>query len=133
MLLNAEQIFAADDLTHEDVPVPEWGGDVRVSKMSGADRDELEHWSLTQGKCDADGHVKDQRGFRAIALAVACRDEAGERLFAVADLERLSKKNADVIDRLWDVCARLNKLGGKAAEETEKNSDAAPSGDSGTS
>ncbi|MFE3382837.1 hypothetical protein [Streptomyces anulatus] len=40
--LSAEQILDADDLAIEDVPVPEWGGTVRVKGMSGTERDRFE-------------------------------------------------------------------------------------------
>ena len=33
-LLTRDEILAADDIKTEDVEVPEWGGDVRVSVMS---------------------------------------------------------------------------------------------------
>ena len=38
-LLTREAILGAAPLRHEDVSVPEWGGVVRVSEMSGAARD----------------------------------------------------------------------------------------------
>jgi len=131
-LLSADAIFAADDMVYEDVPVPEWGGEVRVSVMTGAERDELEHRVLAEGKTDDDGNIRDQRGFRELCLSLACRDANNERIFSDEDVVRLSRKNSDVIDRLWAVCRRLNKLGKQEQDALKKNSAAPPSGGSGT-
>ena len=38
-LLSKEQILAAEDLPHKDVPVPEWKGTVRVRALTGFERD----------------------------------------------------------------------------------------------
>ena len=49
MLLNKEQILNADDLTFEDVEVPEWGGTVRIRCLESTERDEFEQ-SLLDAK-----------------------------------------------------------------------------------
>ena len=52
-LLNKDQILEASDLQTFSVSVPEWGGDVQIRSMTGADRDEFES-SLV--KVDAAGN-----------------------------------------------------------------------------
>ena len=40
-LLTKSAILGINDLKHEDVPVPQWGGTVRVRAMTGQERDEI--------------------------------------------------------------------------------------------
>ena len=42
MLLTRDKILSADDIRSERVKVPEWGGEVIVREMTGAERDEWE-------------------------------------------------------------------------------------------
>ena len=47
MTLTKDQILEANDLQSESVTVPEWGGDVLVRTMTGADRDAFEASMIT--------------------------------------------------------------------------------------
>jgi hypothetical protein len=122
-MLTKEQIFAARDLQTEDVPVPEWGGDVRITVMGGKARDALME-ALAQPQTTA--------RFQALVLASTVVDDAGAPVFTADDIEPLSEKNTDVLTRLVAVAMRLNKIGAKATEDAEKNSEAAQSGSSGS-
>lgn len=124
-LLTAEQILAAEDILHEDVPCPEWGGDVRVVTLSGEELDEFR----SQYKVANDAHYN--KGFceeltnKYIFLAHVCRDESGQRVFS--DPASLEKKSGAVVDRLFRVALRLNGYG-----DDEKNSLKGESGGTGT-
>jgi hypothetical protein len=122
-MLTKEQIFAARDLQTEDVDVPEWGGTVRVSVMSGKTREAL--MDLLQAP-------QATSRFQALVLASTVVDENGAPVFVESDIEQLRDKSTDVLVRLVDVAMRINKLGARAAEDAEKNSGAAPSGSSGS-
>lgn len=126
-VLGRDAILNADDVTTELVPVPEWGGDVLVKGLSGTERDEYEA-SCTQirGK----SQVPVFTNIRAKLVARAIVDENGERVFTPQDVAALGKKNGAVLDRLFDVAAKLSGLSDDDVEELAKNSEAAQSGDS---
>ena len=122
-MLTKEQIFAARDLQTEDVDVPEWGGAVRVSVMSGKTREAL---------MDVLQEPQATSRFQALMLASTIVDEDGTPIFCEGDIEKLRDKSPDVLVRLVDVAMRLNKLGAKSVDDAEKNSEAAQSGSSGS-
>lgn len=122
-LLNKSAILGASDLPHEDVPVPAWGGSVRVRTLTGAERDEFREV------------IKDQNGvgrFSAALLAFTLIDEAGSRLFQIEEVEALLAKRASVLDVPATVAARINGLGADAVADAVKNSGSGQSDDSGS-
>lgn len=121
-----DAILAADDLKYEDVEVPEWGLTVRVSAMTGAQRDAFEA-SILRDRDDPEKGV-DSIGFRSKMVAVTVIDEQGERLFRDSDLAALSKKSARVLDRLYEVAACLAGLRQEDADRLAGNSDAQSDG-----
>lgn len=122
-ILSKASILAAS-LKHEDVPVPEWGGDVRVAMMSGAARD---RFMALQGEGKTPFSV-----FQARVLVSCVIDEDGNLLFSEDDVEALRTRSKDALDRVYEAAMRLNKLGVEAVEEEVKNSDAAQSGGTGS-
>jgi len=123
-LLSKAAILAAVDLQSEDVEVPEWGGTVRVAMMSGKARDEF------FGRQGEDKVPYSQ--FAASVLVSTVIDEDGNPVFDETDVAALRAKSQAAMDRVLAVSLRLNGIGPSAAEAAEKNSAAAPSGDSGS-
>lgn len=113
-MLTREQILAADDLKSEVVPVPEWGGEVRVGMMSGARRDAFEDSLRTDGALDLSNR-------RAKLVAAALIDEQGNALFTSADIEALGRKSMAALDRVTGIAQRLNKLGDAELEQATGN------------
>lgn len=114
-LLSAEQIRAAQDFRYEDVPCPEWGGDVRIKSMTIRERNELDSERSMLQK------LGQEVGAEVLVWYCAV-DESGQRLFTDrADLEVLASKNSAPITRLFRVALRLNALSQAAQEELEKN------------
>lgn len=128
-LLNKSQILAADDRTHEDVPVPEWGGAVRIVGLSGKERDAWESSLLVLGP---NGSVqrRNSKGARAGLLARALVGEDGERLFTDKEIAELNEKSGAILEKLAVVASRLSGIGKDQVEEKAGNSGAAPSGGS---
>ncbi|MCA3186673.1 hypothetical protein [Cupriavidus sp.] len=124
-LLTKASILAALDLTTADVEVPEWGGTVRVAMMSGKARDEF---FARQEKV---GGLPPSQ-FSATVLVATIVGEDGKQVFDQSDIEAMREKSPEALERVLAVALKLNGLGPKAAEEAEKNSSAAPSGDSGS-
>jgi hypothetical protein len=125
-LLSKSAILGAADLKHEDVPVPQWGGTVRVRVMNGIERDEFRAALATAGDTVPVGK------FSAALLAASCIDESGARLFTMEDVEALQAKSAASLDAPAAVAMRLNGLGANAVEDAAKNSASGQSGDSGS-
>lgn len=120
MTLTKEQIVETQDLKTETVNVPEWGGDVILTTMSGKRRDEWEN--LVQSR-QVNGKVKDIRGIKNTLLALTMVDEYGVQLFEGDDgIDELAQKSGAVIDRLFEKAQRLNALSDEDVEELRKNS-----------
>lgn len=116
MYLSKEAIFAADDRPTEVVDIPEWGGKVIVKAISGTDRDRFE-----QSIANPKGGVKDGAVIRARLVSLAVVDEKGAKIFEPRDMEDLGKKSAAVLDRLYDVAARISGISKAGQEQAEKN------------
>lgn len=113
-MLTRELILSVDDLPRELVKVPEWGGDVYVRTMTGAERDK---WEIEV----ATSKQKASESVRAMIAALTVCDENSNLLFTIQDVEALSKKSAAALDRVMDAAMRLNKLYGSDIEGLEKN------------
>lgn len=117
--LTAADILSAKDLEREKVEVPEWGGFVFISAMSGTARDAFEASCMT---------IKDGKGeqnlenIRAKMVAATAADEAGDLLFSTAQVEELGKKSGAVLDRLFAVAQRVNGITDAEVDELAKNS-----------
>lgn len=124
-LLTAQQIIDADDILHEDVPCPEWGGDVRIKMLDG---NELDAYRREYKEAN-DAHYS--RGFceditgRELFLSHVCCDESGGRLFNASQVEALGKKSCKALERLYSRALALNY---PSTEELRKNSSTGESG-----
>jgi hypothetical protein len=108
MSLTKDDILKAQDLKTETVHVPEWGGDVTVRGMTGAERDKFEASIVTsKGKDRAVNMVN----IRAKLASLTICDEQGKRLFSEADVEKLSAKSAAVLQRIFIVAQKLSGIG----------------------
>ena len=128
--LSKETILAVDDIQFEDVPVPEWGGVVRVKSLMGNERDGLEA-SMIVGRGKT-AHVN-LENLRAKLVARSCVDENGKRIFGDADIPALAKKSAAALNRVYEVAQRLSGITEEDVDELTKNSEAAQSESSGSS
>ncbi len=119
MLLTREQILSAQDLVTEAVAVPEWGGEVRVKSLSGAERDAYEASVMRITGTNAQLNLLNARA-KLVALAVI--DENGKRMFGDGDVIALAAKSAAALQRVFDVANRLSGLNARDLEELTKNS-----------
>jgi hypothetical protein len=125
-ILDKKAILGADDLKHEDIDMPQWGGTVRVRMMTGGERDEFRALIAASDEGVAIGR------FAASLLAITLVDEHGARLFTIEEIDHLAEKSAASIDKIAAVSMRLNGLGGVASEVATKNSASGQSDDSGS-
>ncbi len=127
--LTREEIFAAEDLQTEEVPVPEWGEgcSVRVRAFSVAVRDAFFAPLQAAAAGDDQARVEAVRALshtRLVAFSVV--DADGNNVFTEADLADLGKKSPVVITRIAQVAERLNGIGAVQIEAAAKNSAASP-------
>lgn len=98
MALSKAKILAAKDVKTEQVPVPEWGGEVYIKTLSGTERDAFE-----------DAYSSDKmKNFRVRFLVLTLCDEKGERLFSDSEVDELGKKSASVISKLFEKAWAVN-------------------------
>lgn len=110
-VLNIAEILAANDVTIEEVKVPEWGKDavVCVRGMTGLQYDTFER-------------TRDAPNIRGRMLAWCLCDADGKPQTVTAEQAKaLGEKSAMALDRCADVILRLSGLGSGDVEETEKN------------
>ena len=130
--LTAAEILGASDLAIEDVPTPEWGGVVRVRELSARAR----YWFITNAFIDApklNGAEPARRlsdTAQAMLLAKSIIDEDGNLVFTEDQISALAEKSHLAVARVEAVATRLSRLRAQDVEDAEKNSVAAPSGDS---
>lgn len=104
MLLTKEQILSAADLPHEDVLVDEWGGWVRVRR-------------LTLREIDAAIQAKKGSDYIVELVAASVVTEDGQKLTP----DEVAAKSAKSVTALFRVAAKLNGIDAEATERAEKN------------
>ena len=82
------------------VDVPEWGGVVHIRVMTGMERDAFEG-QFTKNR---------YTNLRAYLAVCCCCDATGEDLFKPEDVAELGKKSGVALERIFNECAKLNKL-----------------------
>lgn len=119
-LLTREAILNVDDLPRELVAVPEWGGEVYVRALTGAERDAFEQSIVEQrGKSTR----MNLRNIRAKLVSLAVIDGNGNRIFSDDDVKWLGNKSAAALDRIFEVAQRLSGLRDEDVDELAKNSE----------
>jgi len=131
--LTAAAILAADDLQRETVDVPEWGGQVCVRGMTGAERDAYESTLLSVKGTDVSLDKGGMTSARARICAMCMIDpETGKRLFTDNQVIDLGKKSGRALDRVFGVAQRLSGISKADIDELRKNSKNGQSEDSGS-
>ncbi|MFI6560401.1 hypothetical protein [Streptomyces sp. NPDC050534] len=136
MALSRDGILAVDDIQIEKVPVPEWGDEAIIRGLTGDELDAFQG-SIREFRPTFDGKgmeaVLIQEGMRAKLLVKCLIDENGDRLFTDQDASALGAKNGAVLDKLYDVAARLSGLSEEEKATLEGNSGASTADESSTS
>ncbi len=125
-----ETILASDDLPRESINVPEWGMDLHIRTLTGAEREDFEN--VVQHASAGKGGM-DLRGLKIkLVLSTLCTED-GELVFDSTDQLLLNGKSASAIDRIFQVSQRLSGLTNEDADEMVENSVGVPAVASGTS
>ena len=107
-----------------DVPVPELG-EGKVIPIWGMTPRERTEWEDAQSRLSKASRSKHKREIRERILVECCRDDAGNKLFSVEQIERLGQRRGDVVERLVNVALELSGFTGTDLEALAKNLDAA--------
>lgn len=119
MTLSKEAILAASDLKMKTIPVPEWGGEVCIRVMTGAERDAYAQ-ELHRRKTAASG-APPGVGLNPLLVSFCVCDETGKPLFTLEDTTALGAKNWAVLERVAEEIAKHNWITAEAVERAEKN------------
>jgi len=120
MSLSREQILKINDIKKESVNIPQWGGEVWVKGLTGAERDafELSIMELREGKKPK----MILENMRAKLCAMTVCDENGTRIFRDEDIPALGKKAAKALSIIFDKAQELSGLSDDDVEKLSKNS-----------
>lgn len=123
-LLNRETILKASDIETEDVEVPEWGGTVRVTGLTGTEKGNYEATLMTTKGIDIQMNLKNAT-VKLVALSIV--DEEGKRIFTAADIETLGSKSSKALNKVYTVASRLSGLSKEDMKELTENLNETPS------
>ena len=118
MALTREQILEADDLPTESLDVPEWGGEVLIRALNGAQREEIE---VRSHKAKTSGEALGWKGLKALVASYVIVDEHGKPQFTEKDVKVLSQKSSGALDRIFEKVLSMNAMSKKDAEELAGN------------
>lgn len=129
LITNKQQVADAVDRKWEDVPVEEWGGEVRLMELSSADRGYLEAGSVVASGQSPQLRVDSLKTYREKLVGMSMVDENFQRIYSNKDIAsgELGKKSGQVIERLAAKVQEMSAMGKYAVKEAEGNSAAAPS------
>ena len=118
MFLGKEDILSVKDLKTEFVNVPEWGGDVRVSELTGKGLNKFqEKVFFGKGK----DHGANYANMTAWLVVLTVVDEQGNRIFLDADVDMVGGKGAKALGRIFEVAQKLNAIGKDEVDALTKN------------
>ena len=121
------EILGAKDCKYENVEVPEWGGWVRLRSISAKQRDQFEAQFIHGNKRAA------MANFRANLVCRCVVDpETDKLMFSLAEMGALGEQSAEVLDRLFEACQRINGMKTEDVDTLKKTSDLGPLDDSAT-
>lgn len=126
-LISKADIWQANDLQIEDVPVPEWGGEVRLKGLSGFERDQFEAKSIIKR---GNNREVNHRNLRARLIAACAINEDGSLMFDPGDVLHLGQKSAVALERLFDAARRLSGMTPEDVDELTEDLDNAQSDNS---
>jgi len=112
MLLNLDEIKKSQDVKISIVPMPEWGGDIKLKALNFC---EQIHFEAERQKINNDSDLI------LLLLGLCIVDDNNTRIFDDQSMDILKGKNASCLLRLFKACLELNSLDENSVEEKAKN------------
>lgn len=132
MAASAGKFRKTDYRKTVEIDIPEIGDKVKVREMSIADRAYFADNGILERTVHVDGKQTTIRTAKVDSAAYVCVrcliDDDGNRLYGDDELDELKKHSQSVLERLSAAALELSTPA--SVGELEKNSAAAPSGDS---
>lgn len=125
-LLSKDQILGGDRKKTVDVPIKEWGGDVRLQELSASDRDMWENESFVLN-AEGTGAKFNPKHARARLVVRCIVDDKGKRMFTDDEVAAIGSLSASTVQRLFNAARKLNAISNDDLKELEGNSGAGPS------
>lgn len=110
-LLKFDEVMAKQDLPTKDVPVPEWGGSVRIRHWTLAERAEMLRRNETS---------EEKENVGAWLVASLTVDEQGNPWCPADRVIELQKKNPKAIDTIAAAILELNAVTKDTIDAAEK-------------
>lgn len=107
-LLTADQILGMDDLNTMDLEIPEWpvNGEPGIIRLKTLSAREALNFQKTMNLSPAN---RDNAMISIVVLSAV--DDAGNRIFTNAQVERLREKSVKVFTRIQKAAMELNGFG----------------------
>lgn len=118
MSLTAAEIFAKPDQELIELQVPEWGGSVWIRSFDAGELLQIErefYDPKTGGVNPAKGNLR----VKVVLLGVC--DQNGSPIFAAAEIPKLEKRNAKIMDRLATAVLGHNRMDDKSKEALKED------------
>lgn len=122
MSLNFDDIAAivGESPDYIDVPVPKWGGSVRLKQLNAAEAlavGQTLRSPLNEGEADRELTPAEMVEFSVNLVSACAVNNDGSLMFDTDDKRDFLRKNAGIITRLGEAAIALHDLGGAS----EKN------------
>ena len=118
--LTADDILAADDIKMEAVPVPEWGGKVRVRGFDVRTANDLRRQATIKNPRTNEERVDNDR-LEALMFCAGVVDGKGEPLFTMAQYPQIQKKAAKPFNAVLAAVLAASGIGEAAAQAAAKS------------
>lgn len=132
VLIGRKQIDDAVDLKTEDVPVPEWGGEVRLRELSSKERSLIEATTIGAKGQAIELRIEAFKTLREKTVAAALIDQDGKRLYQDKEVAQLGLKSGQIVERLFQKVQKLSGMTEAAVKDAEGNSAGTATGSSGS-
>jgi len=121
LTLSKEQILShAGEVDTRDVPIPKWGGSVKVRAVT------IREWEIHQSRMARIGDDESKQGkANAMLLARCIVDDSKRRVFEDADVNQIAELGAGDVVKLTNAVIELSGLTDDAEDEVRGESDAA--------
>ncbi|MGH0031740.1 MAG: phage tail assembly chaperone [Myxococcota bacterium] len=132
--LSLDAIKRAPDINFRDVPVPEWGGTVRIRSLTASDRAKFDAKLLTVRQQMRIGQSVDDQELsiehhahqaRVLLVTLSLCDENGSRIFTDEQTEIVGAKGSAAIARIYEAASELNGMSAKAKAALQGESEGA--------
>lgn len=120
-ILTADEIWAAKDIEERVVPVPQWGGSVRIRTI-----DKLTADQITSKATRTDPHTKQQTLDNDMLVALLFVESMVEPKLDLADYENMRKKSAVAVALLQKEILDASGMSAAAVSEADKSNGAKP-------